>query len=249
MKKLWLYFMLCIHSIYAIDPALYASKVHVADRSQSAWKHGVEQALQQVLVKVSGNKFINTLQPIQAITRSSDSMVQQFTYDDLDVDAQDLGLIVQFDTDMVDRVLQETDQSIWAGKRAQTLVLFAYNYMDGGNLLSAEDPIASDFKVAADKRGVTLLFPISDIANNMLINPDIDSDAVNDYLQKLAKQYHVQQVLFGREIASETRFEWQLYAQDDQYAWQGGGDDQSLAISQAVDHVVDDMVSRAAVFQ
>ena len=210
---------------------------------------GVEQALQDVLVKVSGNKFINTLQPVQAITRAPDSMVQQFTYDDLNTDVQNLGLTVQFDSDMVDHVLQETGQSIWAGKRAQTLVLFVYNYADGGNLLSAEDVAASYFKAAADRRGVTLLFPISDIANNVLLNPSVDSDVVNDYLQKLAKQYHVQQVLFGREVSLDTRFEWQLYAQDDQYAWQGNADDQRLAISQAVDHVVDDMVSRAAVFQ
>ena len=71
---------------------------------------------------------------------------------------------------------------------------------------------------------------------------------MNDYLQSLPNNIMCSKCCL-EERCHSIRALRAVVCTRRSICWQGNADDQRLAISQAVDHVVDDMVSRAAVFQ
>ena len=72
MKKLWLSILFFFHICFAVSGNLYSASVVVQDREHAHWQQAVRDALSEVLVKVSGNKHINTLQAIQSHLNHAD---------------------------------------------------------------------------------------------------------------------------------------------------------------------------------
>ena len=172
--------------------------------------------------------------------------MQQFAYNE---QAQDLALDVVFDHDMIEQILRDTGQAIWAGSRVQTLVLFTYPEQGTYALLSSDDDASTLLTRAAQKRGIEVVLPIIDLTSQAVIDIPEDSEEMQSFIHNMAAHYHVDQVLFGRESASGGEVHWRLFTEETHYNWSDSFADYAQMMHNAVDHVVDDMVSRDAVFQ
>lgn len=231
---------------YAID-SLYSAKIVVEDRSDAEWRRGVADALERVLIKVSGNPGINTLPKVNDLVASNDEMVQQFSYFN---NNGSLTLSVNFDIEKVDSILKKSGQLIWGANRPTTLVWFVNDSGSNGLFITSQDKDARVFKDFGASRGVELYFPVNDLSYSELAQIDIDSDKSSKMLKEISKKYRVDQILFGkRDIGADGGYSWKLIAQDADYSWHYENQEFEDVVKSALDHLVHDMVANSAVYQ
>lgn len=231
---------------YAVD-SLYSEKILVENRSDAEWRRGVNQALESVLIKVSGNPGINTLPKVNDLVASNDEMVQQFSYSGSN---DSLTLSVHFDIEKVDSILKKSGQSIWGANRPTTLVWFVNERGSNGLFITSQDKDADIFKEFGASRGVELYFPINDLSYSELTQIDINSDKSSEMLKDFSKKYRVDQILFGkRDSDDDSSYSWKLIAGDADYSWRYENQDFEGGVKSALDHLVHDMVANSAVYQ
>ncbi len=107
-----------LSSAYAVDLLPYQGEAPVASYSPEDWQKAIAPALQQVLVKVSGNPNIAQVAAIRKAMSKASSMVQTFAYaHSMDGGGKEaLMLRVRFSSKMVDALLQDANQSVVAGE-------------------------------------------------------------------------------------------------------------------------------------
>ena len=227
---------------------LYSTDVKVADKSTEAWGVAVKEGLLEVVVKISGNTGAVTLPLIQEEANNPGKYVQYFNYSE---DDAELKLHIGFDSEVINKLLADSRQAIWANDRAQTLVWFFNDKVSKGNFMTQETPESSFFIDAAKYRGVKMLLPISDFQYvDVLQEKTVDKDFIQAVIDYSTANYAPNQILIGRQISQEqnTIF-WRLIVNDDEFSWKSYGDTLEESIASAVNHLVDDMVSGGAVLQ
>ena len=254
------YFMFFLIGLVAVSQAqtmttdaapYYSAEVSIDSKSSEAWHRAVEKALHSVLVKVSGNKAVNSLRPAASEDATLDSMVQQFSYKST-VDLQQkeqLMLQVNFDIDMVNGLLKKLGQPIWSGKRPRTLVWFMVQ-KEGKNLfLTDTEPESAWFVESARARGVPVLFPTHNLAYNTVLDIPIQAPEMLSQLRAFSQAYPHDQLLIGQQVPDSGSIVWKLIIGEEEYLWSDQEPDLASAIQKGVYHVVDDMVAHNSVFQ
>ena len=239
--------MLLVFCNYAFaGNSLYAAKVSVADRSDSEWHKGVAEALKSVLVKVSGNSGINTLPKVNEQAAEDNEIVEQFSYGESE---GKLLLNVSFDLERVNNILTSSGQLIWGGDRASTLVWFVNDKGENTIFLTDQDQHSNIFKEVATQWGIDVYLPLNDLSYNELLQMDINAPSFSVLLRKFSTKYGVDQVLFGKKDPQNSNlFYWKLIADDAEYSWSYEGKDFDDNVRSALGHLVQDMVSRSAVY-
>ncbi|MEE3003810.1 MAG: DUF2066 domain-containing protein [Pseudomonadota bacterium] len=231
---------------------LYVSSVIVKNKTDQEWRRAVKDAFDEVLVKVSGNPGVNTLSSIKDEMLTHKQIVQQFSYENAaGKDGESvLSLKVNFDIEMVNDILKKSGQMIWGDIRPETMVWFLNDSDSSNVVITDQDDESRIFKDVATKWGVNLYFPITDIKYNSLANLDIDSNDVTRLVKEFSARYNVEQILIGQhDRRFSDKFNWKLVTVDDEYSWSYDNTSFNESISNAIGHMVKDMVSRNAVFQ
>ena len=234
---------------------LYAADVAVKDRSDAQWQLGVKSALRKVLVKVSGNASVNTLNDIIRIADANHLAVQQFSYENIlpdDASANPKNKIilkVNFDIDMINNILQQTGQAIWDTARPQTIIWFITD-KDGKNAFLTDQDAESEFFFSiANARGIKVLLPLHDLQYNTLLDFDFSSQELLKNIRGISSKYPVEQILLGKKSVNSDEIYWKLITSDAEYVWTDTEKDLKRAVDSAVYHVVDGMVARNSFFQ
>src|SRR5579872_5924360 len=105
------------------EDALYQAEVPVASQSQQDKQKGMEQALANVLVKVSGNNDILSNPNIAAKLVEAESLAQEFSFDVPHTPGVTGAYILQvrFDADAVDHLLHNAKAPILGQARPVTI--------------------------------------------------------------------------------------------------------------------------------
>ncbi|WP_372881553.1 DUF2066 domain-containing protein [Psychromonas sp.] len=169
---------------------LYQGNIIVDNQNDQQLK---ELALQQVLIKVSGNAQINTLVESKELLKKTQSLLSQFGYRNL---AGKRYFIAVFEQSKINQALKEMQQPIWGETRPQTLVWLVVGDDNGRDLISdnmissdQDEPLSSALKTEQQQRGISLRFPIMDLDDNLAVSLADVSGGFYDQIAEGSQRY------------------------------------------------------------
>jgi hypothetical protein len=199
-----------------IVAGLYEATVPLAERSERGQGEALQEAMRQVLVRVTGQRNAAYEPALAPLVNSARSYVQQFRV----VGASQF--FAGFDGAKLERLIVEAGQPIWGQERPRTLVWL--EPMDGAGRPIVDERSLSTMRSALDRvaelRGLPLVWP----PNARARESAGAADASSERLGALADEYAVDAVLLGRASGSSTggwRVRWTLFYGGERSEWSG----------------------------
>ena len=148
---------------------LYEASVPVPDQSARTREQALQQALQTVLIRITGSRQVPVETGVPLLSRAS-SLVQNYGYE---TNPKGLRLKAQFDSRAVDTALRAQGLPVWGTNRLSHQVWIALR--DDGQARALLDAAGAAMRAAgllatAEARGVPLSFPDMDVTDKRLVN-------------------------------------------------------------------------------
>ena len=148
---------------------LYEVQVEVASQSQSSRSEALNEALQQVLVKVSGNATPLQDEGNQAEKLEPDRYVGSYSYIHNPITDQ-LQLKVLFAQNLIDALLRQTQYPIWGRSRPLVLVWQAVEEKQNRFVINTDKKTWHyEFEKAMNDRGIPVIWPSLDLEDQMAL--------------------------------------------------------------------------------
>ncbi len=148
---------------------LYQVQVEVVDQSQNSRTEALNEALQQVLVKVSGNTATLLNEAIQTETRLPESYVRSYSYTHNPINNQ-LELKVLFAQNLIDGLLRKTENPIWGRSRPLVLVWQGVEENLKRFVINSEQNAWHyEFEKAMNERGIPIIWPSLDLEDQIAL--------------------------------------------------------------------------------
>jgi len=259
MKYIKLY--LCTLSLIAsfathavILDSIFEAQVPVSSQSTKERQQVLERALEQVLVKVSGNQGVKTLN-LTSSTQAA-SLVQQYSYQKINTAMGDeqLVLIVKFNSKGVEQVLKQANQAIWGKSRPLVLTWMVLDERDTRNrsLIGSDSDswIPAWFTLAANERGLPVMMPSTDLEDLSKVSVSDVSMPYPDVVKDASKRYESDALLMGKVFQNEQGqwfANWTLVIGSDLLSIETNGSDLQNVLQETVNEVTDLFASRYAV--
>jgi hypothetical protein len=184
-------------------------------------KQGEQQlkvlALQQVLIKVSGNPQINSLDESQPLLKKTQSLLSQFGYRNIEDKRYFMAV---FDPSKINQALKEMQQPVWGETRPQTLVWLIIDSDGERQLISdtminghQDDVLSSVLQSAQQQRGISLRFPLMDLDDNLAVSLADVSGRFFDQIAEASARYdasHFNVANLKQEDENTWNLEWTL---------------------------------------
>lgn len=245
--------LFAVQAVWAVEvPDLYCADILVADTSSSALQKGIDAALGQVLIKISGNTAVMTLPAVQNNLPRIKNYVESYSYSTQAVDGhQSMFLHIVFDPKSMTQLLQNADQAIWGEDRPLTVVWLSLPQGSQNIVLSSEtpNPLMQTLQKAAAARGIPMIFPTMDLEDEANVAQTISALPTNDQLQAIAQKYGVKSLLAGtivNQADGQMESEWRLVLNGTPYEWQTTGSDLTQVVVNGLDRAADMMANQLA---
>lgn len=221
----------------------------VADRSPQALNAALPHAMQQVLIKISGDSTIIQVPGLQNELMYAKQYLQSYSYTTQNISGKTrLLLHVKFDGRAVKKLLQHWRQPIWPANRPRVLLwlqavknnIASTNYNNNLTIIIKDD---------ARLRGLPVVLPIMDLQDQELIN-GFGGPFNLENLQMAAKRYQVSTVLAGRLSmvgVQQYQAQWLLYFNGLIFQWSDSANNYSNLLTQGVDKATDTLAKRLAI--
>lgn len=235
---------------------LYQAQVPLPDSDRQTEQTARVAALQQVLVKVSGQRDIASNEVIQKALENSGSYVSQLGYGN---EQGQPVLEISFDSEKIRTLLTQANATFWSEQRPTVLVWLveeanrdrAIVWDQSGNSLQA------NLNLAAAHRGVPVLLPIGDFQDVTAISvPDLWG-GFSQPIANASTRYQPDAVLIARvqRRSDSMQLAWQLFPSSPAAMLDGhsaslegrNSGDSTAAITAMMDQVADNLAARYAV--
>ncbi len=207
---------------------IYEAVVPVADRSAAARDQALQQALGEVLGRMTSSGAENQ-EAAAALLSNPGRYVQQYRYEG-GAGGSPLQFRVTFDGTALEAAMRRQGVALWGRERPPLLLWLAYDDGRNRDLLGSDDrdEIHSALQDAAQRRGLTLMLPLLDLEDQSQVSY---SDVWGGFLERVvsaSRRYQAQVVLVGRvqrlgSAAWTGRWSLRVSGRDD--SWQSGGAD------------------------
>jgi hypothetical protein len=168
-----------------------------------------EMALQQVLVKVSGNTDIGLLPETKTLLAKIQRLVSQYGYRDV------LGkkyFSVVFDQRKINQFLRDMQQPVWGDTRPTTLIWL----INGNELVSEQfvkqsndDSFSWSLQETEQKRGIQVQFPLMDLDDNLALSVSDVRGRFYDQVSNASTRYAPAHFVVA-ELKEMQSDKWQL---------------------------------------
>ncbi len=233
---------------------IYSETLSISSKSDVQRKQILPKALEQVLIKVSGNTDIAQVDEVKEMFSHPENYLETYSYEGK---GEQLMLTASFDPQQIKSLLRHTGQTIWGDDRPLTMIWMVVNNGQSKEFISSDSSadIIGHIEKLAQGRGLPVLFPLLDLQDLGQVN-------VNDVLapfpwkiHQAAKRYGSEAELMGHiaqvEDAANERFIWQgqwlLLLNGAKLNWQTKGETINDVVAQVVNEVADAMGSQYAV--
>jgi hypothetical protein len=191
-----------LHAVEVTD--LYTAAVPIDSRDQNATARAARDALREVLVKVAGTESVLEAQALQPALRNAPDYAQQYRFSTGE-DGEQL-LSVDFDADVVTRLLADAGAPIWTANRPPALVWLVLATESGRDFA---DPAAAPEAVAAlreafSRRGVPLQLPLYDLADAASMSPGAAWRQDTGLVAAASGRYRAEDILIGRAAQTSS---------------------------------------------
>ncbi len=237
---------LATHAV--VVSGLYDARVLVADQSLANRRSGIEQAYQQVLVKVSGHTSTLQNSQLQQEQANAESMVSQIRY--VRGEQSQLFLQVSFSASQIQALLKRAGEPIWGSSRPLTLVWLAQE-VDGQQRMVMDDDliVRSAIQNAMEERGIPILFPANDLDDELALPVERLWGLFRQDVTLASERYPVDGYLAGRIIPSASSWyfagQFNYGAEVTQFSVQA--ESAEVLALQVADKLADTLSSRYAV--
>ena len=239
---------------------LYETEVLVTSQGRDERNVAIRMALDEVLVRVSGDRNTPRLDALQGLYRRSLQLVQQYRYRALPRGAGLSGdhpggmsqvLWVSFDAAAIDQALRKASVPLWGQVRPATLVWVVVE--DGGvRSLMGADTLPQSKQVMqqqAERRGLPLFVPLWDLEDQVALRFTDVWGNFQDAILRASARYATEAVLVGRlyrQTGDIWESRWTLYQGGETAHWSLSSPSQNEVLSAGVDGAADHLGRRFA---
>lgn len=216
---------------------LYETQVPAYGRNRAARKDAMRRALEEIMIRVSGDRNVAQVPAVAKMLKNPASFVQKFRFQKLTSDQlKDVGkkrpiksLWVSFEAQAINRVLQSNGLPVWGRSRPSVLVWLALEYEGKRSILAADakEPVQQRLKYFARKRGLPVVFPIMDLKDQANVKVLDVWGGFLDNLHLASERYKTEAVLVGRvSVSPEGKWlaRWNLFHNDTSSGWEAKAD-------------------------
>jgi hypothetical protein len=255
-------FLVCLLCLSALLPAanvraaaqgLFDAEVAVPNQTVGVRSRALSTALQEVLVRVTGQDDVLTSAAAKQLLNEPDVLVQQYRYfNEPGSEPPLLKLWVRFDGNAIRTSLQQQGQTYWGNERPDTLVWLAVEDRGNRYVVAADDgtDVQQQIALAAKQRGVPIVFPLMDLEDqSQVLFSDIWGGFFQNVLQA-SRRYNPQAVLIGRLNRSPSggwSSRWRLEIAGKPSAWTDSRQQLDKLAQQGIDDAADIMAASFAV--
>ncbi len=243
---------------------LYQDEVVVADQGEQARVDGMQQAMGDVLLKVTGTAQVFEDEWLLTAMSTAGQFVQQYRYrseaipqeeqqpdEDGRVLRERLYLSVRFDSNSIDDLLRQHGYTIWGETRPTTLVWLGVE--QGGNrvLVGANDTglVRELIDQEAMRRALPVKLPLLDLTDQSALSmADIWGDFLES-IQSASLRYRPQAVLVGRlypVTGGQWGVRWTLIYQGEVFRWMQQSSEVGPLIAEGIGNTAEHLVQRFA---
>lgn len=247
--------LLATESFAAEVANLYQSPVPVTTQSEQERQQLTPQVLQQVILKVVGDRSVLDITDLSPVLNKSNKLVQQFQYERINEVSEDLtqpdrlALVLKFNEASLNKSLSNLGLPIWSKTRPDVLVWLALDDGQSRTVLGAESSehqIPTLLTQAAEKRGLPLFLPVMDLEDHAQVKfADVWGD-FSDSISLASQRYAPEVTLIARvslQNSSISQIYWHAVINGQSEKWQSRGDLQT-ALNAGVEELTDRLARR-----
>lgn len=248
MKHLFVFLGLILGLGLNVTPAWGQSlgdvRIAVEDRTADVRQQAIATGLDQVLVRLTGDKQGANAAGLAQVRSEPSRWVQQFSYESAEDDS--LELLIRFDVPVLLRQLEQAALPIWTVSRPDTLFWLVVQRSAGGEILSeASDDIAVQaLYQAAQQRGLPARLPQMDSEDRGRIQAADIRGQFDQVLSQAARRYqpiyNVTAVVYPGAV---PQLRWRLLHKG---RVQQNGDISAASEEQAIAELIDQVTSYIA---
>ncbi|MBE0484302.1 MAG: DUF2066 domain-containing protein [Bacterioplanes sp.] len=220
---------------------LYEMSVVVADQSTAQRQQATQEAMQLMLIKVSGSSDVLQHSDVQNAVVRPERYVRSFRYRRDEGNGDRLWMHVVFAPNLVDDLLRGAEQPIWGRNRSRVLVWLAQEENGLREPISTNHPAKQlPMLEAMTERGLPLLWPILDLEDTFALPLERLWGLFQQDIQHASLRYQPDAVLAGRlyqELDGRWVFRGVFEHQQQWLGVDGEGEDRLIVMRQVADQV------------
>jgi uncharacterized protein len=260
-----LLFILCSSPLFAADTmGLYQDEVVVTDQGEQARADGLQQAMGEVLLKVSGTSQVLEDEWLLTAMSTAGQFVQQYRYRSEAIPPEEqqadengqvlrerLYLSARFDANSIDELLRQHGYTIWGETRPVTLVWLGVEQGGHRVLVGANDTglVRELIDKEAARRALPIKLPLLDLTDQSALSmADIWGDFL-DSIQSASLRYRPQAILVGRLYpvsGDQWGVRWTLTYQGEVFRWLQQSSEVAPLIAEGIGNTAEQLVQRFA---
>ena len=247
-------------SFAKVVPQLNWGHVLVADRSTATAQATFPKALQQVLIKYSGQVNVASMPNVQQFLQQSGQLVQQYSFSaHPDTPDTPWQLNVAFAKKPIERYLLNSNLSLWSPDRPETLAYIYINDSKNTQVLNSSDaPLQTKYmQQVAKQRGVPLLWPLYDLQDQQQVSfnqPPTSPYLVGDLPENIQdywfQRYQSGSLLYGLVWNSGVQWygSWLAKYNGQSTTWINDGTDVNSVLGEAVAQMANYLAGQMSVY-
>lgn len=245
----WLLLVLLAIAHGASAAEYYSASIEVPDRGEDALRVGARAGLEEVLIRVSGDRQVADNPAIKKSLADARSQLSLYSYRE---QGGEVLLEVQFDQVQVKQMLRNAGASFWVNDRPDALLWLVVDEPAGRRFasLTQEAVLLEALQLAFLRRGVRLRFPLLDLEDAAVISADVVWQRVVPRIQAASERYDANHVLVGRYVEltdGRHLVDWLHIGPEEQQTQQVAESEINALAMTGANLVVDAMASRYAV--
>ncbi len=242
--------------VSAVDVAnLYQSSVPVATQGEKERLQSAPHALQQVLLKVVGDRAALDAADVSSLLLQAGTLIQQYQYQQVNKLSDDvteperLELVLTFNEASLNQKLASLDLPLWGTSRPEVLVWFAIDDGKSRTIMSNDDAnkqIAKALEQVVKLRGLPILMPVMDLQDQSKVQFADLWAGFSDPIERASERYGSPVVLMASALVDangEVNVRWQSLINGDTAQWQSRGDIHT-AMQEGVNELADRLAKR-----
>jgi hypothetical protein len=224
---------------------LYTVALPVSDQTTGLRLQAFEAAFGLVLIKVSGSNEAQKNPDISRLAKRSSRYVKQFSYEGRpSVDAEGgaiklLYLKVNFDQQLIERLLRKHNFPVWGRERPSSLLVI--NSKSGGAIEIVTGDSAPEIVELLDAAALNLavptLLPLMDLEDIGLVDVADVTSRNFKVINNMASRYAPDAVVVGEILELDSgnwQGAWEVRFSDQAFKWQHKAATQELVIDQLI---------------
>lgn len=250
-------FLASANMAWAAELDLYRGTVPVVDQSPAQRQIAIREALNQVLIRVSGRRQAPTIVDTASEALEIERYVQRSQYlrtyrypdltslNELPQKEPGLELSVVFAQDFVEGLLTRNNLPLWDRSRPEVLLWLVTDSPEGPAMVTDDsNPALELLRSSGDRRGVPLMLPLMDLDDQIHFNARTAWAGHRGSFRLASERYGSEATLLGR---LETPFRglwqarWSLLKSDRITEWSSRGSDLDAVLAGGVDRLADEL--------